>query len=47
MIRLAPPLILTRDQASEVVAFFAALPADLAGPVAAPAPTIPTASSKG
>jgi len=40
-VRLAPPLILTRDQASDVVAFFAGLPADLAGP-AAPAGAAPT-----
>ncbi|WP_082618219.1 acetylornithine transaminase [Oerskovia sp. Root22] len=47
-IRLAPPLILTRDQASEVVAFFAGLPADLARRVAVPAPSpapAPTASA--
>ena len=45
-IRLAPPLILTRDQASEVVAFFAGLPADLTRRVPTPPPTpAPTASA--
>ncbi|GED11757.1 acetylornithine transaminase [Cellulosimicrobium cellulans] len=44
-IRLAPPLILTPDQARDVVAFFAtvAVPEDPAAPTAAdPAPTDPT-----
>ncbi|MHA7134866.1 acetylornithine transaminase [Oerskovia turbata] len=38
-IRLAPPLILTREQAAEAVAFFAGLPADLAAPAPATTPT--------
>lgn len=52
-VRLAPPLILTRDQASDVVAFFAGLPADLVGSPTAPhgsadpAPTVPATRPKG
>ncbi|TGJ96761.1 acetylornithine transaminase, partial [Actinotalea fermentans ATCC 43279 = JCM 9966 = DSM 3133] len=47
-IRLAPPLILTRDQANEVVAFFAGLPADLVAPGSAQAaPATPATPQKG